>query len=77
MSGETELELQRAVGRLEGKMDALITEVQAANKTNIGVSAALSKRISKLETWQTRIVAMHVLLGAIGGFVLKHLTTTK
>lgn len=71
MSGETELELQRAVGRLEGKMDALIEEVQQSNRQHISVIAALSKRVSRVETWQTRMTAAGVVVGAIGGFVLK------
>lgn len=71
MSGDTEAELQRAVGRIEGALEALLTEVRTSNKAHISVSAALSKRISRVETWQTRMTAAGVVVGAIGGFVLK------
>ncbi len=71
MSGETELELQRSVGRLEGKLDALLDEVRTSNKAHISVSAALSKRLTRVETWQTRITAGGVVVGAIFGFVVK------
>lgn len=71
MSGETELEIQRAVGRIEGQLDALVLEVRTANKQHISVSAALSKRITKVETWQTRMTAAGVVVGAIFGFLVK------
>ena len=78
MSGDTEAALQRAVGRLEGqlggldeKLDTFIEEVRQANRQHISVSAALSKRIGKVETWQTRMTAAGVVVGAIGGYVLK------
>lgn len=46
-------EIQRSVGRIEGKMDALIHEVRTSNARNVSVSAALSKRVTKVERKQT------------------------
>jgi len=78
MSGETEAELQRAVGRLEGqmtgldgKLDSFMEEVRQSNRNHISVSAALSKRLGRVETWQTRMTAAGVVVGAIGGFIVK------
>lgn len=56
---------------LDGKLDAFIEEVRQSNRQHISVGAALSKRISRVETWQTRMTAAGVVVGAIGGFVLK------
>ena len=52
-------------------MDALLEEVRTSNKNHISVSAALSRRIGRVETWQTRMTAAGVVVGAVGGFVLK------
>jgi len=64
MSNETELELQRAVGRIEGHLESLgerfegfIDEVRSMHSKDVSVSAALSKRISKIEKWQISLIA--------------------
>lgn len=58
-------------------MESLLEEVRQSNKTHISVSAALSKRISRVETWQTRMTAAGVVVGAIGGFILKQFFPPK
>lgn len=73
MGAETELELQRAVGRVEGKLDALIDEVRAANSRHTSVGAALSKRINKVEKWQTRLIATGVGVGATITFIFRYI----
>jgi hypothetical protein len=69
MSDETELELQRSVGRMETKLDALIHEVRTTS-----VSAALTKRIGKLEKWQNRLIAGGTVIVAAVGLLLKYFT---
>lgn len=68
MSDETEQQLQRAVGQLEGKMDMLITEVRTANDNN----KSLSKRLTRVEAWQARVVGWSagVALAVSSGFEL-------
>jgi preprotein translocase subunit SecY len=74
MSNETELELQRSVGRMETKLDALIHEVRTSNARHISVGAALSKRIGKLEKWQNRLIAGGTALMAAVGLLFKYFT---
>lgn len=81
MSNETELELQRAVGRIEGqlgsldeRLDNFITEVRSMHSRDVSVSAALSKRIGKLEKWQTRLIAGGTAMLAAVGFLFKYFT---
>lgn len=71
MSGETEIELQRGLGRLEGKMDALLYEVRSSNKTQEKRLDDHGRRIASLEMWRTRIVAIGTVLVAIFGLALK------
>ncbi len=81
MSGETELELQRAVGRIEGQIESLdqrfadfITEVRSMHSRDVSISASLSKRIGKVEKWQTRIIAGSSAIALVVGFLFKHFT---
>ena len=39
---------------------------------DVAVSAALSKRITKLEKWQTRLIGIGVGAGAVVAFVFKY-----
>jgi len=71
MSGETELELQRAFGRLEGKVDALLYEVRSRDKAQEKVVAEHGRRIASLETWRTRIIAIGSVIAFGFGVVLK------
>jgi hypothetical protein len=79
MSAETEQELQRAVGRVEGQLGSLtervnnfIDEVRSMHSRDVSVSAALSKRVGKLETWQTRLIGIGVGAGAVATFVFHY-----
>jgi hypothetical protein len=81
MSNETEQELQRAVGRIEGQLGSLderfgdfIDEVRSMHARDVSVSAALSKRIGKLEKWQTRLIASGTVLVAAVGILFKYFT---
>jgi len=74
MDDEPQLELQRSVGRVESKLDALIHEVRTSNARHISVGAALSKRIGKVEKWQTRIIAAGSTVTVIAGLLFKYLT---
>jgi hypothetical protein len=81
MSGDTELELQRAVGRIEGqlgsldqRLDDFITAVQLMHSKDVAVGAALSKRIGRIEKWQTRIIAAGSTIAVAVGFLFKHFT---
>jgi hypothetical protein len=74
MSGDTELELQRSVGRVESKLDALIHEVRTSNARHTSVGAALSKRIGKIEKWQIRLIAGGTTLAGAVGILFKLFT---
>jgi hypothetical protein len=65
MSSDTEIELQRSLGRVEGKLDSLI---QAFEDRNVA-SEALSKRVTRLEriaAYGAGVVATGI---TIGGFL--------
>lgn len=62
-------EIQRSIGRLEGKMDALIHEVRVSNVRHTSVGAALSKRITKVERKQTWLAGAAAAGLAILGFI--------
>lgn len=81
MTAQTELELQRAVGRVEGtlssldeRLDDFIKEVRTMHSKDVGVSAALSKRIGKLEKWQNGLIAGGTAIIAFVGLLFRHFT---
>jgi hypothetical protein len=67
MSIETELELQRGIGRLEGAVNSLVHEVRTANARHTSVGAALSKRLTQVENKQTWLAGAGTVIGAILG----------
>lgn len=81
MSNDTEIELQRAFGRLEGKVEALLHEMRASNTASRSVVAELTNRIAKLETWKTRVVAYCAGVGfavlTLGGLMWRVMSLLK
>lgn len=65
MSSDTEIELQRSLGRVEGKLDSLIDEFKNVNVTN----DALSKRVTKLERIAAYGAGVIAAVVAIGGVI--------
>lgn len=68
MGTDTELELQRAVGRVEGKLDSFLAELERLDRDSTG----LSKRVGKLEKWQTRLIGIGLGAGFVITFVFKY-----
>lgn len=71
MSTESDLQIQRDLGRIEGKLDACLYEFRASNKAQDKVIVDHSLRITGLEKWRTGIVAGFVVLSGIAGLVWK------
>lgn len=65
MDMETELELQRAMGRLEAKVDQLISELHSANARADKEIGELTVRIASLEKWKSGIVAVGVFVSGV------------
>ena len=63
------VEIERALGRIEGKLDLLIP---ATEVTNARVSA-VSARVSKLEKWQSKVLGGAVVAGFLLGLTMRAL----
>jgi hypothetical protein len=63
------VEIERALGRIEGKLDLLLPSV-AAQEERLVVMAG---RVSKLEKWQSKILGGAVVAGFLLGLVLRAL----
>ena len=63
------VEIERALGRIEGKLDLLIP---ATEVTNARVSA-VSARVSKLEKWQSKVLGGSVVAGFLLGLIMRAL----
>lgn len=63
------VEIERALGRIEGKLDLLIP---ATEVTNARVSA-VSARVSKLEKWQSKVLGGAVVAGFLLGLIMRAL----
>ena len=66
MSEDTEMELQRSVGRIEGAITALVSRVDAV----LHAQAKLNTRVTSLETWRNYILGG----GAVLTFLLALVT---
>jgi hypothetical protein len=63
------VEIERALGRIEGKLDLLLPSV-AAQEERLVVMAG---RVSKLEKWQSKILGGAVVAGFLLGLVMRAL----
>jgi hypothetical protein len=63
------VEIERALGRIEGKLDLLLPSV-AAQEERLVVMAG---RVSKLEKWQSKILGGAVVAGFLLGLALRAL----
>jgi hypothetical protein len=62
-------DIERALGRIEGKLDLLLPSV-AAQEERLVVMAG---RVSKLEKWQSKILGGAVVAGFLLGLALRAL----
>jgi hypothetical protein len=62
-------EVQRALGRIEGKLDLLIPALEA-NETR---AVSLTGRVSKLEKFQSKLLGGAVVAGFVFGLVMRAL----
>lgn len=66
------------LGRIEGKLDMLISSMTANEIKNAAVHKDLEVRIRGLEAWKSRSVGMITVIGGIAAtvvtFVIKHFT---
>jgi hypothetical protein len=63
------VEIERALGRIEGKLDLLLPSVAAQEERLV----VMSGRVSKLEKWQSKILGGAVVAGFLLGLVLRAL----
>lgn len=64
---ETLMEVNRALGRLEGKLDALLQQ-SASDRSD---TDKLRARVSKLENWRTYLMGAWAATILIVGFVVR------
>jgi hypothetical protein len=62
-------DIERALGRIEGKLDLLLPSV-AAQEERLTVMVG---RVSKLEKWQSKILGGAVVAGFLLGIVMRAL----
>ena len=72
-SGATDTELMLAIGRLEGKMDALIQSHERLQ----GDMKALSRRVNTLEKERSRLYGAGFILAVIGSAIMWMVSTFK
>jgi len=63
-------EIQRALGRVEGKIDGMCKDQNRSHDYLV----ATSKRVGSLERWRSWIVGISIGAGAVGGLVIKVLS---
>jgi hypothetical protein len=66
MSSETEQDIQRSLGRLEGKMDSVCSSIKELRATIEGQS----HRLASVEKWRTRVKSYSAGAGAVLAVVL-------
>ena len=65
-------ELQRGLGRIEGKLDAVIQGMTAHAREYERTKADTDKRVRHVELSQAKHTGIGATLGAVGGFVLNY-----
>jgi hypothetical protein len=63
------VEIERALGRIEGKLDLLLPAM-AAQETRLSF---VTERVSKIEKWQSKVLGGAVVAGFILGLALRAL----
>jgi hypothetical protein len=63
------VEIERALGRIEGKLDLLIPAL-GVQETRL---TSMSGRVSKLEKWQSKVLGGAVAAGFLLGLVMRAL----
>lgn len=61
--------IERALGRIEGKLDLLIPAVNANEERTM----KLSSRVSKLEKWQSKLLGGAIVAGFALGLIMRAL----
>jgi hypothetical protein len=65
---QTDRDMLRDVNRdVKSILDGMVTH----NDSDLTKFNDLEMRLKSIETWQTRVMAIYVALGTVGGFVLK------
>ncbi len=72
-NGATDTELMLAIGRLEGKMDALIQSHERLQSD----MKALSRRVNTLEKERSRLYGAGFILAVIGSAIMWMVSTFK
>lgn len=70
-------ELQRAVGRMEGKLDSLIDLHTASELRNSYAFRGLNTRVGKLESFKSRAVGWTAGISLCGGLIYAAITLVK
>lgn len=65
-------EIQRSLGRLEGKLDRVVEEVKANNDNHTRNDGDMDKRLRKVEGRQYYHSGVGMVLGAFGTYLLSH-----
>jgi hypothetical protein len=63
-----EVEIHQTVGRLEGKLDALLDEFRSSREELINKDISLSSRLGKVERRQAWLAGASAVLGAALSF---------
>jgi hypothetical protein len=65
-------DLHRDLGRMEGKLDAIMDLTRAHGEK----AEALSKRLSVVEGFQHRLMGIAAAVGAVSAYLYKHIEKT-
>lgn len=63
--------MERTLGRIEGKLDALLDNYAAHEKRDDDRFDHVSGRLGKLERWQSKVIGIGVAAGTIGGLLVE------
>lgn len=62
-------DIQRSLGRVEGKLDALIIEVKENNEAMVKQIDNINKRIEPIENFQNNLQGRMAVIGTIAAFL--------
>ncbi len=62
-------DIQRSLGRVEGKLDALIIEVKENNEAMVKQIDNINKRIEPIENFQNNLQGRMAVIGTVAAFL--------
>lgn len=70
-------DLQRSLGRVEGKLDSLIDLHKESEERQSGQFAALDTRVGRMERWQSRALGWSAGVGGTAAVIYSIISLVK